>query len=441
MIIGVDRTTLPKIKNPDFRVYAGKYVDIYDDFMEQITQMGLEVDPHDYSEVVNEKIDRLHQKGAIVRNDDKSIYINSISPSCVACRKGIGSATYFISLQCHRDCFYCFNPNQEGYEIFSKNELDLVTELESIFKKGAKLKHLALTGGEPLLHKEDTIAFFRTAQQKFPSAYTRLYTSGDHLNAQTLEELSDAGLHEIRISIRMHDLERGNRHTFDMLSLSKKYIPTVMVEMPILPSTFEEMKKVLKDLELIGIFGINLLEFCFPFTNAETFRQRGYKIKYPPYRVLYNYWYAGGLPIAGSEIDCLNLLEFAIDEGLGIGVHYCSLENKHTGQIYQLNVNHDPPKALFFSKKDFFLKSAKVFGEDIPLVINTLKNVKRAKFTTNQEHNFLEFHVRNIKSLAELDVEVGISSNVMESREDGTYLRELKVDLCYPKVFNFSTDV
>jgi len=77
----------------------------------------------------------------------------------------------------------------------------------------------------------------------------------------------------------------------------------------------------------LGIFGINLLEFCFPWNNVDVYRQHGYKIKARPHRVLYNYWYAGGLPIAGSETVCLDLVDFALQQGLKFGVHYCSLEN------------------------------------------------------------------------------------------------------------------
>ena len=44
-----------------------------------------------------------------------------------------------------------------------------------------------------------------------------------------------------------------------------------------------------------------------------------------PFPVLYDYGYAGGLPLAGSELLCLELLEYALDEGLSLGVHYLSL--------------------------------------------------------------------------------------------------------------------
>ncbi len=100
---------------------------------------------------------------------------------------------------------------------------------------GQRLQHLALTGGEPLLHKEQTLRFFQRARQNFPNAHTRLYTCGDHLERETLQALKDAGLNEIRISIRLEDAENARQHTFDQIALAQEYVPNVMVEMPVLP--------------------------------------------------------------------------------------------------------------------------------------------------------------------------------------------------------------
>jgi uncharacterized protein len=441
MIIGVDQNSLSKIKNPAFRAYAGRYIDIYEDFLGQIAQIGLDIDSISNVKTVEVKVDRLRMKGAVVRNDDKSIYINSISPSCIACQKGVGSATYFISLNCHRNCFYCFNPNQENYTYFTSHERDVCAELVAQSKDGQKLKHIALTGGEPLLHEEKCIDFFRTAKQYFPLAYTRLYTCGDSATEEILQTLAGAGLDEIRFSIRMHDLQKGHRHVFDRLALAKEHIPYVMVEMPVLPGTIEEMKAVLLELERLEIFSINLLEFCYPFTNTDVFKQRGYQVKNPPNRVLYNYWYAGGLPITLSELECLDLVEFAIDKNLQIGVHYCSLENKQTGQIYQQNHGQSIPETSYFSQKDYFLKSAKVFGEDISPTLEIFKKKKYNRYSLNHEHNFLEFHVGKIKLLKAIDVEIGISTSVIEEREGEKVVRELKVDLTTPTSFDISSDV
>jgi len=441
MIVNVDRETLAVIQNPDLRAYAARYVDIYDDFMASVRATGIEIDPNDYAAETKEHFERLQQQQAQFRNDGKSIVANAISPACVACQQGLGSATFFISLKCHRSCFYCFNPNQEGYEHFSANQRNLPEEMEQIRRSGQRLQQVALTGGEPLLHKEEAVEFFRAASEKFPDAYTRLYTTGDQLTPDLVHELREAGLDEIRFSIRMHDLEKGHRHTFDRIALAKDHIPSVMVEMPILPGTLDAMKEVLVTLDRLGAESINLLEFCYPLNQAEAYNQRGFKVKARPFRVLYNYWYAGGLPIARSELECLELVTFAIEAGLKMGVHYCSLENKHTGQIYQQNFGRRLSPRYYFSPKDYFLKTAKVFGADVRTARKALRRSHTDRRLFDETGNCLELHVRQIEALKGLSVEVALSYNVMETRDDGTFLRELKVDLVHPESFDIERDV
>lgn len=441
MITDIRPENLNQIHNPEMAAYVQIYLKIYDDFMRQLEGFGLGIDPSDTHRQVEEITGELKNKGAILRNQSKSIFINRISPACLACQTGMGSATFFISLKCHRNCYYCFNPYQENYEFFIANKRDLIQELEEIRLSGQKVKHLALTGGEPLLFKQDALAFFSYAHEHFPKAYTRLYTSGDHADVQILEHLRDAGLNEIRFSIRMHDLEKGQRHIFDRIALAKIYIPQVMVEMPVLPGTFKTMQDILIELEQLDIFGINLLEFCFPFNNAETFHQHGFRLKNHPYRVLYNYWYAGGLPIAGSEQVCLDLVNFALDQGLQLGVHYCSLENKHTGQIYQQNKSQPLPKHAAFSHKDFFIKTVKVFGKDIAPAMQVFKKSNYKDYILNDTYHFLEFHPRLVKTLAKLNPDIGISYSVWERRHGEAVLRELKVDYATAKDFDFYQDI
>jgi pyruvate formate-lyase activating enzyme-like uncharacterized protein len=344
-------------------------------------------------------------------------------------------------LRCHRDCFYCFNPNQENYEYYRWHTCDTLAELDELRRTNPRMRHLALTGGEPLLYKNETYRFFEHAHVLYPNAHTRLYTSGDHIDRATLESLQKSDLKEIRFSIRMHDLAKGHRNTLDNIALAREYIPNVMVEMPILPNTLEEMKDVLRELDRLGIFGINLLEFCFPLNNVEAYREKNYKIKAHPFRVSYDYWYAGGLPIAESETVCLDLMDFALEAGLKLGVHYCSLENKHTGQIYKQNSGHKLPKRMYFSQKDYFLKTAKVFGEDIPAVKQVFDKAGYRDYTISEQHNSLEFHVNQISSLKKMDIDVGISTQVIETRENEPVLRELKVDVTTPQTFRLSKDI
>lgn len=421
--------------NPDFAAYAGMYARIYEDFMQQVTETGIEIDPVDRSEEAAARRASLREKGVVLRNGGRSLVLNTISPACVACQQSIGSATFFLSLQCHRDCYYCFNPNQVDYEYFRSHTRDLATELDDIHAQEMEMRYVALTGGEPLLHKDEAVAFFAQARQQFPDAYQRLYTCGDHTNETNLAELRDAGLDEIRFSIRLHDVARAREKTLERIALARQFIPQVMVEMPVPPGSTEVMQQVLLALDDLDIYSINLLELCYPLRNAEAFNERGYKVKHRPFKTLYNYWYAGGVPIAQSELECLDLLEFAADRDLSLGVHYCSLENKLTGQNYQQNRGQAYPATMVLSDDDYLLKSAKVFGRDIPGVMEALRRRGYQEYEFDEASQSLTFSVDAIKYLKSLDVEVGIATSTVEPREDGQYLRELKIDLTTPQTF------
>ena len=164
--------------------------------------------------------------------------------------------------------------------------------------------------------------------------------------------------------------------TLDAIERAVAFIPDVMVEMPVGPHDGPAIKELLVRLDEMGVRGVNLLEFGFPLCNAEAFAQRGLELRQNPYPILYNYWYAGGLPIAGSEAECLELMRFAAERGLRLGVHYCSLDNKNTGQIYQQNKGFLFDKAfaaahgwLHFDEGDYFLKCVKAVGDDASLVL------------------------------------------------------------------------
>ena len=96
MIIDITRETHDQIKNRRLAEYAAIYLGIFDDFMGQVTTSGIEVDTQDFSQETAVRIEQLRQKGAVLRNSDRSIYLNAISPACVACQKGVGSATFVL---------------------------------------------------------------------------------------------------------------------------------------------------------------------------------------------------------------------------------------------------------------------------------------------------------------------------------------------------------
>jgi hypothetical protein len=95
---------------------------------------------------------------------------------------------------------------------------------------------------------------------------------------------------------------------------------------------------------------------------------------------------------------------------------------------------------MYFSQRDYFLKTATLFGEDVPTVQQVFDESGYRDYLNNDQHNYLEFHVNKISSLKKMVV-VGISSHVIGTRENEPVLRELKVDVTTPQTFRLSTDI
>lgn len=352
--------------------YCRAFEDVKVDFEDSVAQFGL---PFEADESCpRTRRDEIAAQCLSVRceNGNASLRRGWISPACLACRKGERTATFFVSLKCTRNCYFCFNPNQEDYDFFRSHTRDIASELRDAHAQGAVFDCLAVTGGEPCLHKPEVLDFLRCAKELYPNVHVRIYTSGDLLDDAFLAELADAGLDELRFSVKPQETDGEQEALFERMGAAVRILPDVMVEMPVMPGRSEEMRDLLVRLDGLGIRGINLLELCFPLHNEREFQKRGFELRRNPYKVLYNYWYAGGLPIAGSEAACLDLLRFAEEKSLSMGVHYCSLDNKNTGQVFQQNRGFllDDGFArshawLDMDRSDYFLKCLKAFGDDV----------------------------------------------------------------------------
>ena len=429
MALLLNHENLTAVRNPAFRQYAENCLAVYDDFVRQVEQFGLPFAPEREAELRSAR-EKLPGCGVKTRNEGASLVLGEVCGACDACRRGIDSYTGIISLMCHRNCFFCFNPNQEEDDSYTHEKKDWEKELRQVRRRQPGLKYVALTGGEPLLHKAEAVEYFRTARTLWPEVSMRLYTSGDLLEEETAAALCDAGVEEIRFSLKLEDTPEGREKVYRAMELAKAYFPRVMVEMPVLPNAEAEMHEILDRLEAMGIFGINLLELCFPYHNAEAFRERGYRLRYPPYRTLYNFWYAGGLPVDGSELLALKLLEYAAEHGFRLNVHYCSLENKHFGQVYMQNLGAAAQDRSFvMSEKDFYLKTVKAFGKDISRTERIFRAHQRTDYHVDRERGFIQFSPDCALLLKKTDLQLGISYNIREFRDGESVIRELRLDL------------
>lgn len=208
MLTSITEQTLAEIRNPDFRTYASQYLQIEKQTIALISDFGLAFETPSAQNLKSKEAlkTQLRNAGATFSNNNKSIHINWRSSACHACQTGVDSLTTFLSLKCNRDCYFCFNPNQENYAGYKETKKDAFAEIQALAPQQAlRLKHIALTGGEPLIYKKETIDFFQKSHQQIPLAHQRLYTAGDALDEATAIKLAQVGLNEIRFSIKADD--------------------------------------------------------------------------------------------------------------------------------------------------------------------------------------------------------------------------------------------
>lgn len=437
MVTKITRETINSLKNEGLKNDAFRYVKMYADFTSAVEESGVTVHPTDDRTNRQELIEKLEGLGATVRNNGKSIVLNAISPSCEDCRTGFGSATYILTLACNRDCFFCTNKNQMDYEGSQHKINDVVAEFKRDLKRYKEMTSAALTGGEPLLHPDKCAEFLKKVKKTSKNTQTRIYTNGDLATPEILMQLRDAGLDEIRFGLKPDENGDVSQKILDTIKESIKYIPRTMVEMPVFPGTLEKMKELMVTLDEMGVFGINVLEFLYPWVHPEEYAKKGHEVAHRPYNILFNYTYAGGLPVSGSETECLELLLFCAEKKLKMGVHYCSLENKLTAQVYHHNFNLRLAGTEVFSEKDFFIKTAKGYGDDIYWIKEKLDEAGCDHYVFNNSSKFIEFSPKNVPLLKERDMELGLTYLALDFDEEGNkVLREVQIDMINPQTFS-----
>lgn len=423
------------MENEQLNIARREYAQVEQNYIEALEAKGLKFASEGEDTLAIESLrKRLASRGVSVRNAGASLSVGFLSKACVECTGNNGSETFSTTFKCHRDCYFCFNRNQADYEKFFKEGCPWEEGLSRCASENDTLACIGLTGGEPLLVFDESIDFLERARSLYPNAHLRMYTSGDLLDEDMARRLQEVGLDEIRFSVKDDDPPDQQARVLDAMRLAKRYIPSVMVEMPIIPGSEEHIKHLLKEFDAIGIDGMNMLEFCFPFSNWEDFSSRGFKLKRPPFEIMYDYGYSGGLAVAGSELLILKLMDWVMDEGIRIGLHYCSLENKHRSEIRQKNERaRGLHPCLSFDEGDFFLKAGKVFGCDVECAKSALVDAGCTEMIESEEDASLTFPLGCMDALIGVvrsdgtAIEPQIAYFVYEVDDEGAYLIDVAI--------------
>ena len=439
MIFKITKENIESLKNEGLKKDAAPYVTQYENFNNFIKSKGIKISEQEYSEQENILINKLKEKGAHVCHNGKSIYYNSISPSCIDCHTGYGSATYIITLKCNRDCFFCTNKNQDDYAEGIHKVYDILTQFKNHLKQYKKMKSVAITGGEPLLYAEKCAEFISEVKKADESIQTRIYTNGDLVTEEIMQNLQKAGLDEIRFGLKPDSNGKVSDNIIENLKTAKKYIKRTMVEMPFPKGMVHEMKSLMEILDNIGIYSINILEFLYPFVHSDEYFKKGFEVKKHPYSVLYTYTYAGGVPVAGSSVECLEVMLYAVEKNMKMGLHYCSLENKLTAQVYHANCNAGKSSVEYLSNSDFFIKVAKGYNQDVDIIKNILDN-NGIEYILYDDASIIEFSPEYVYLLKDYNMELGLAYLAVDYDDTlgQKVMREYQIDKIEPSSFNLA---
>ena len=439
MIFQITKENIESLKNEGLKKDAAPYVTQYENFNNFIKSKGIKISEQDYGEQENILINKLKEKGAHICHNGKSIYYNSISPSCIDCHTGYGSATYIITLKCNRDCFFCTNKNQDDYAEGIHKVYDILSEFKNHLKQYKKMKSVAITGGEPLLYAEKCAEFISEVKKADESIQTRIYTNGDLVTEEIMQSLQKAGLDEIRFGLKPDSNGKVSDNIIENLKTAKKYIKRTMVEMPFPKGMVNEMKSLMEVLDNIGIYSINILEFLYPFVHSDEYFKKGFEVKNHPYNVLYPYTYAGGVPVAGSSVECLEVMLYAVEKNMKIGMHYCSLENKLTAQVYHANCNTGKSSVEYLSNSDFFIKVAKGYNQDVDIIKNILDS-NGIDYILYNNASIIEFSPEYVYLLKDYNMELGLSYLAVDYDKTlgQKVMREYQIDKIEPSSFNLA---
>jgi len=383
------------------------------------------------------------------KNNDAVIYYKSLSPACRHCVKDLG-CTLRSTVQCNRNCFFCFADNSPRIK---KVQPDITVLKRKINKriKEVQFKSFAISGGEPFLYPEAVFKSLQYINKKFNNKiYTRVYTNGDLINENILIELKRLRLNEIRYSIK--PLEKPN---VSLLKLTKKNIPKILIEMPVLPASEKFMTNLIYKLDEIGINGINLLELFFNGYRINDFKKRKYKIDLDlkGIREIYDTKPVYEYPIYGSKLLCLKLIEHFATNKAKLFINFCSQEtkqlqyneknkriatknkpayskitNKNTHEILAIysNIENAKNKILSQGKKDFYLRKKQ--GK----IQRMETNIKYSKYLVGQDYLLSKIY-RDPSNTYDIDFELLDIKQERQINQNISKLINNFKKICYPK--------
>jgi pyruvate formate-lyase activating enzyme-like uncharacterized protein len=239
---------------------------------------------------------------------------NSISKGCQLCQQGKWLCI-FITYRCNSSCHFCSAPFRDDHvhsAFGNKKEEILLYLLKTDFRG------ISFSGGDPFLVFERLLEWFLYFKKNLPDYYFWVYTNGEDADRRKLEQLSSAGMDEIRFNIAASGYI--SEKVWECIRIARSLFPFVSVEIPSIEKDSLLLKTSLKFLEEVGVDYLNLHDYILSESDPATLSE-------PPGKFILNKTIH--LKYALSSIEnTQNILETASLYGYHFDINHCSMQQK-----------------------------------------------------------------------------------------------------------------
>jgi radical SAM protein with 4Fe4S-binding SPASM domain len=161
-------------------------------------------------------------------------------------QSGLYEIVLSITNKCNLKCLFCYANAAK-----SKNDFIKLAFVKKLFPKLRKLgvQILAITGGEPLLHK-DFFKIVKLAKKNFKIIF--LATNGYFITERIAKKISKSGISNVQISIEgnkiIHNSIRRNPRSFERARQAVILLKKYLVDVTLTPTL---IKRNLKDIQYV----------------------------------------------------------------------------------------------------------------------------------------------------------------------------------------------
>jgi len=225
--------------------------------------------------------------GLIIDNFGLSAHLGKkLSAGCKACKKNKWIVV-FIGKACNCKCYFCPQTHNKP-RIGSKIDRDGIVET-NILPSAAYYDHLLIKlknaaaiktiealgygGGETFLYLDRIKKYAKELTAIQSGLYQYAYTNGIAVTEDSVKELREAGIREIRFNLAATNY---SEEIIDKMGLIRKIIPFLTIEVPSLRDTRLKIKEHIRRFIDIGVDQINLSELYINRYNAQYFNNEKY---------------------------------------------------------------------------------------------------------------------------------------------------------------------